>query len=385
MNARTVPPFSPSYTFPDVLTGLAGIGKVRAEDSIAGLLPNGRSTYFLDSGRTALFVILQSMRLSTGSPVYVQPFTCLAVIEAIEQAGLSPVFIDIDPQTYTLDVGDLKERYDGGPVLAIHTFGHAADLDPILALVGRDALIEDCAHAPLGTYKDRPLGTFGAYAFYSFRLGKPLSAGGGGVVTVLPDAAPAIQAKVNSLPEYSRLEELQHVLRTAARSFAYRPSFYEVASKFRADPLRALEVPGAIWPHAIRSSDLHVAHQKVPELASIIERQRKNSLRLCQALQASTLECLVERPWARCTYAHFPIRVSRGRSRESLADYLAAQRIRAFPLYSISMNALKARYHFLCPVATESALRTLVIPNHEGLSDSQVEGIAQALLTWEGL
>ena len=139
-------------------------------------------------GRMALYFILKSMDLPPGSEIIVPAFTFWVVPEITRVAGLTPVFADIDPSTFTL-TGDAVRRAltpRTRAVLPTHLYGLACDMDPILELARQHDLkvIEDCAHSLGAEYKGRMVGTLGDASFFSFQAFKPLNTFGGGLAWV---------------------------------------------------------------------------------------------------------------------------------------------------------------------------------------------------------
>lgn len=108
-----------------------------------------KATFFL-SGRSALYNLLSSLELKKGSQVLVQGFTCEAVVLPIIKAGYVPVFIDINKETFSIDIDDLKKKYDKWAKVLIlqHTFGITPDRKTILDFCKENNLIviEDLAH-----------------------------------------------------------------------------------------------------------------------------------------------------------------------------------------------------------------------------------------------
>jgi len=136
-------------------------------------------------GRMALYFILKAMELPAGSEVFVPAFTFWVVPEIVRVAGLTPVFADIDPATFTLSPDAVQRAITPRTraVLPTHLYGLSCDMDPILA-IARDAnlkVIEDCAHSLGATYKGRMVGTLGDASFFSFQAFKPLNTYGGGL------------------------------------------------------------------------------------------------------------------------------------------------------------------------------------------------------------
>lgn len=151
------------------------------------------------NGTSALFLALMAAGIKAGDEVITTPATFIATAEAICHVGAVPVFVDIDPDTYTINPSLIESRITPKTraILPVHLYGNPADMDSIMALA-RDhdlRVIEDCAQAHLATYNSRPVGTFGDAGAFSFYPGKNLGAFGdaGAVITGDPEHAKMIR------------------------------------------------------------------------------------------------------------------------------------------------------------------------------------------------
>src|SRR5690606_21863023 len=132
-------------------------------------------------------VALAALGISAGDEVITVSHTAVATAAAIVQCGANPVFVDIDPETYTLDPASLaaaitpktKARID------VHIYGHPVDLDPVMKITHKNGLklIEDCAQSHGATFRGRRVGSIGDISCFSFYPTKNLGAiGDGGAV-----------------------------------------------------------------------------------------------------------------------------------------------------------------------------------------------------------
>jgi len=156
------------------------------EDAFARVLGSGHvRTCSTEYGRMALYFILKSMNLPPGSEVVVPAFTFWVVPEIVRVAGLTPVFADIDPTTFTLCPDALRGAITPktSAVIPTHLYGMSCDMAPILDIAQSANLkvIEDCAHSLGATYKGQMVGTLGDASFFSFQAFKPLNTYGGGL------------------------------------------------------------------------------------------------------------------------------------------------------------------------------------------------------------
>jgi dTDP-4-amino-4,6-dideoxygalactose transaminase len=177
------------------------------------------------SGTEALHLALMACGVGPGDEVITVPHTAVATVAAIELTGARPVFVDIDPHSYTIAPDQLESRLTAQTraVVPVHLYGQAADLDPILEIAQRRGLtvVEDCAQAHGAEYKGRRVGSFGRVACFSFYPTKNLGAYGDGGMVVTDDGA--LAQKVRLLRQYgwekryvsslrglnSRLDEIQ--------------------------------------------------------------------------------------------------------------------------------------------------------------------------------
>ncbi len=139
------------------------------------------------NGTTALHLALATLGVGPGDEVIVPSMTYIATANAVTYCGATPVFIDIDPDTWCLDPQKLEEaitRRTRG-VVPVHLLGHPADMDAINAIAATHGLwvVEDAAEATFATYKGRPVGSLARAATFSFFGNKIISCGEGGAVT----------------------------------------------------------------------------------------------------------------------------------------------------------------------------------------------------------
>ena len=142
----------------------------------------------VSSGTSALHLALESCGIGKGDEVITTPFTFIATVAAIRYTGARPVFVDIDTESYTIDVNQIEaaitERTKA--IIPVHLYGQTADMDPILEIAERQGLsvIEDACQAHGAEYKGRRAGSMGHLACFSFYPGKNLGAyGEGGLIT----------------------------------------------------------------------------------------------------------------------------------------------------------------------------------------------------------
>jgi dTDP-4-amino-4,6-dideoxygalactose transaminase len=149
----------------------------------------------LNSGTSALHLALLAAGIGRGDEVITTPFTFVASVAAIDYAGATPVYADIDPRSFNIDPSRIEAAITPRTkaIMPVHLYGQPADMDPIMDIARRRGLIviEDAAQAHGAEYKGRRCGSIGDIGCFSFYPGKNLGAygEGGAVTTNNPDYA----------------------------------------------------------------------------------------------------------------------------------------------------------------------------------------------------
>ncbi len=227
------------------------------------------------SGTDALHLALVAAGIGSGDEVITTPFTFIATAEAICYVGAMPVFVDIDPRTFNIDVNQIEAAVTPRTraILPVHLFGQPVEMEPLMAIARQHGLkvIEDCAQSFGAEIGGRQTGTFGDAGCFSFFPSKNLGCfGDGGMIATNSDEL-AEKLKVlrnhgstrryhHSVIGYnSRLDEIQAVVLRAKlkRITAYNQGRRAAAHTYTG---RLRELPG-ITPPFEDGKGLHVYHQ----------------------------------------------------------------------------------------------------------------------------
>lgn len=145
----------------------------------------------VSNGTTALHLAMAGLGIGPGDEVIVPSLTYIATANAVRYVGAEPVFVDVDPATWTIDPERIEEALTSRTkaIIPVHLLGHPADMDRILriAAIRGIAVVEDAAEAIFATYKGKVVGSMGQIATFSFFGNKLLTCGEGGAVTVNED------------------------------------------------------------------------------------------------------------------------------------------------------------------------------------------------------
>lgn len=140
------------------------------------------------SGTDALLLALKACGIKEGDEVITSPFTFIATAEVIASCGATPVFADIEPNSFTINPAEIEKKITKKTraIIPVHLYGHACQMDQIMALAKKHSLkvIEDCAQAIGTKYKNKFVGSFGDAGAFSFFPTKNLGGfGDGGIIT----------------------------------------------------------------------------------------------------------------------------------------------------------------------------------------------------------
>ena len=196
-----VPPFSLSQQLADLGQELdeAVLKVLRSGQYIGGAEIQAFETGFAaavgtshavgcNSGTDALILALRALEIGPGDDVITASFSFFATAEAISAVGATPVFVDVDPDTYLIDLDLIESAITPATkaILPVHLFGRPVDMTRLMGIANRHNLhvVEDCAQATGASWDDQPVGSWGDVGCFSFFPTKNLGAAGdGGAVT----------------------------------------------------------------------------------------------------------------------------------------------------------------------------------------------------------
>jgi len=303
------------------------------------------------SGTDALVLALRALEIQRGDEVIIPTYTFFATAEAVMLLGATPVFVDIDPHTYCLNVRQVNDRITTKTkaVIPVHLYGHSAELAPLLDLAAAHAVkvVEDNAQAFGAEYDGRKTGAVGHVGCLSFFPSKNLGAYGDAGMVVTSDVV---------------LAERVQMLRT----HGWRTKYYaeQIGYNSRLDELQA-----AFLRVKLRYVDTWNG------------RRRELAHELSARLTALDIPLPFEASHAKHVYHLYIVRLKK---RSSAQRYLKEQGIGSAIYYPVPLHLTEAcRFYGHregdFPVAEQAAKETLALPLYPEMNDEQVERIAAAL------
>jgi dTDP-4-amino-4,6-dideoxygalactose transaminase len=303
------------------------------------------------SGTDALLLTLRAYGIGPGDEVIVPAYTFFATAEVVSELGATPVFVDINPQTYCLDASQLEEKITARTkaIIPVHLYGHPADMAPILEPAKKHGLrvIEDNAQALGAEYRGCKTGSLGDAGCLSFFPSKNLGGYGDGGMVVTND--PILADTVRKL-----------------RTHGWRAKYYPemIGYNSRLDELQAA-----------------ILRVKLRHLDAWNERRRKIAEQYRALLAGGGVELPWEAPYARHVYHLYVIRV---KERKAVQDRLKALGIASAVYYPLPLHLVEPYRNLgygpgAFPEAERAAEETLAIPLFPEMTADQIEAVASAV------
>jgi dTDP-4-amino-4,6-dideoxygalactose transaminase len=310
----------------------------------------------VNSGTSALHLALLAAGVGPGDEVITVPFTFIATAATVRYVGATPIFVDIDPVSCTMDPAQIEAAITPRTraLVPVHLYGQTADMDPILEIARSRglAVIEDAAQAHGSEYKGRPAGGLGDLGCFSFYPSKNLGACGEGGIVVTSD--PERAERVRLLRHWGQTSKYRHEL----LGFNYRMD----------------GVQGAILRIKLR------------RLERWTEMRRAHAARYHEELANSGVSTPVAMPWARHVFHAYTVRSPR---RDALRDALAEEGIQSAIHYPVPLH-LQPIFKDLgygpgaFPRAEAAADEVLCLPIYPELSADAPEHVAACIRKAQG-
>jgi dTDP-4-amino-4,6-dideoxygalactose transaminase len=307
----------------------------------------------VSSGTDAILNSLMSLDIGPGDEVITTPFTFFATAGCIARVGATPVFVDIDPQTYNIAPAGIEAAVTDKTraILPVHLYGQMADMDPIMAIAEKHDLfvIEDAAQSITSTYKGKKAGSLGTTGCFSFFPTKNLGGiGDGGMVVT------------NDENVYQRL--------TLMRNHGASPKYYHkyIGGNFRLDPVQAAALL-----------------VKLPHLDSWSAARRENANYYNEKFAGSDIQTPVISPDCESIYNQYIIRVP---DRDALFEQLKQNNIGCEIYYPLPLH-LQECFQYLgykqgdFPESEKAANEVLALPIYPELTRPMQDVVVNQVLS----
>lgn len=297
------------------------------------------------SGTDALMLCLKALGVGTGDEVITVPNTFISTVDAIYYNGATPVFVDVDSETYTMKVSNIKQKITERTkvILPVHLYGHPVDMDPLLEVAKENNLyiVEDACQAHGAEYKGRKVGSLGDCGCFSFYPAKNLGAYGDGGILVTNDEQ--IAKRIRMLRNYGEQKKYHH---------AY------IGYNSRLDEIQAA-----------------ILRVKLKHLDEWVESRRRNARTYDELLSdVPNVTIPSEKSYAKHAYHLYVIRTKR---RDELRNWLSYRGISAGIHYPISIHLQEAYRHLglrrgSFPVTERCSREILSLPMFPELTEDEI-------------
>lgn len=312
----------------------------------------------VSSGTAALHLALHALDIGPGDEVITTPHTFVSTVWAISYVGATPVFVDIDPDTYTIDPKAVEDAITAQTkaLMPVHLYGQPADMDPLLEIADDHGLsvVEDAAQAHGAEYEGRRAGSMGDIGCFSFYPGKNLGAYGEAGAVVTDDEG--LSEKMAELRDHAQPEKYVH---------------NDLGYNYRMDGLQ-----GAVLNVKLKHLD-EWTNARRAVAADYDERLAK----------IDGIKTPQEASYAKHVYHLYEIQLSSKQRRDELQTYLDDQGIDSGLHYPIPVHMQEAYDHLgyrkgQFPKTEKAARCNLSLPMYPELEESQLEFVVAEISTF---
>lgn len=312
----------------------------------------------VSNGTAALEAAVQALDLEKGTEVILPAFTIISCAQAVTKAGLVPVVVDCEPDTWNMDVNRIEEKITDKTraIMVVHIYGLPVQMDAVLALAKKHHLkvIEDAAEMHGQTYHGKQCGSFGDISIFSFYPNKHITCGEGGMILTDDEA----------LAERCR----------GARNLFFSARRYvheEIGSNFRMTNMQA-----AVGVAQLEKMEEHI-------------RRKREIGRRYNALFAELQDVMLpipETPYAENIYWVYGMVIGDSydfnalEAMERLGGMGIGTRSFFYPIHRQPVYLKQGMFEGVsCPNAERISERGFYIPSGLGITDEQIETVAQAV------
>ena len=338
--------------------------------------------------RVALYAILRGLGVGPGEEVLVPGYTCVMNVNPVKYLGARPIYIDINPSTYNIDLAQLEDAItpQTRAIMAQHTYGIPCDMDAVLEIGRRHRIpiIEDCCLALGSKYKGRLCGTMGVAAYWSFQWNKTMTTGIGGMAATcdreLSDKIRHLCEGLQSPPR--RAAALLHIQRQAYRCLIYPKTTAFATSLFHwltakgvvigsSASQEFVPVQGPDFFMEMSSGQAEAGIQGLGDLEQNFEHRRKIVKVYESTLQEAARALPKISVGSEPVYTRYPVRV---RNKEAVLKESSAQRLEIGSWFESPLHPSKtplSSYDYTlgqCPEAEKAAREVVNLPTHQRVS-----------------
>ena len=313
----------------------------------------------VSSGTSALFLAYQEINLSPGDEVIVPSHTFIATATPLAYFKAKPIFVDIDPDTYCMDIEQVKSKINSKTkcIVPVHIYGHPVDMDPLVEIANEKniKIIEDCCQAHGAKYKGKSIGNFGDIGIFSFFPSKNMTVGGDGGMIVTNNEKFGDELKLRR--DHGRKSKYENEL---------------LGLNFRLNEIQAV-----------------IGNEQLKYLEEWVNRRRQIVKFYNEMLNKyPEIKTPTEKDWAKCAYYVYTIQIE---NRKSFIEYLQKEKIATGIYYPIPVHKqpiIEKIYGIQpkLPVTEEIVNKIVSLPLSPLLTDEELNRIETSINSYmEGI
>ncbi len=339
-----------------VLTSGLGAGpKVVEFENAFAKYAKTKHAVAVNSGTAALHSALAACGVKAGDEVILPSFTFVATAEVVVFNRAKPVFVDINPETYTISTRAVEKAITKKTkaIMPVDLYGMPADVQPIKEIADKHGLkiVEDAAQAHGAGYRGKPPGAFADAACWSFYGSKNMTTGEGGMMTTNSD-------EIAEIPKYIRSHGEKKKYETIMLGHNYHMP--EVAAAIGVEQLK-----------------------KLPQF---VAKRRRNAKKLSENIEsAKSLQLPTEPDGFKCSYYLYTVRLKNAKrqKRDELVEKLKQKGIDAFVCYGNPIHLMPYYRRFSksrLPETEKASAQVFSLPVHPGVTAKQIDFISESVL-----
>jgi dTDP-4-amino-4,6-dideoxygalactose transaminase len=309
----------------------------------------------MNSGTAALHSALMAIGVKARDEVILPSFTFVATAEVVAMLGAKPIFVDINPDTYTVSPEAIQKAITKKTkaIMPVDLYGMPADIQPIKEIADKHGLkiIEDAAQAHGATYGGKPVGALAEAACWSFYGSKNMTTGEGGMLTT----------------SYEEIAEPPRCIRSHGEKQKYQ-------SLMLGHNYHMPEIEAAI------------GCEQLKKLPKFVAQRRENARRLSKKLEkARNLKLPTEPKGSKCSYYLYTVRLKNAKreKRDKIVGQLQQKGIGAFVCYVNPIHLMPYYRKFgkyRLPVTEKASEQVFSLPIHPGVTAKQIDFIGETVL-----
>lgn len=310
------------------------------------------------NGTAALAVAVEALDLPKGSEVILPSFTIISCVLAIIEAGLKPVLVDADPETWCMDTDQVEKKItkNTSAIMAVHIYGHPVDMDPLFDMAKKHDLkiIEDLAEAHGTTYKGIKCGALSDIAIISFYANKLITTGEGGMI----------------LTNHKKYADRARSLRNLAFKPEKRFLHTEIGHNYRLSNIQAA-----------------VGVAQIRKIEKFIERKIEMARMYNEGLKDLPLQLPVKKDYARNIYWMYALTINDevGIDAVELAKRMHAKNVQTRPFFiglheQPVLHDLGLFINESYPVTERISKQGLYLPSGQAITNDQINHIVKSMI-----